>query len=47
MLDLLAKTNDISQLEILISYGDTRNNLIMVAAFMVMSLTPVSCSNAW
>ena len=45
MLDLLAcasKINDISQLEILVSSGDTRKNLIMVAAFMVTSLIPAN-----
>ena len=43
MLDLLAcasKTNYISQLEILVGSGDTKKNLIKVAAFMVISLTP-------
>ena len=45
MLDLLAcasQTNDISQLEILVSSGDTRQNLIMVAAVMAMSLAPAN-----
>ena len=42
MLDLLAcasKTDDISQVEILVSSGETRKNVITVAAFTVMSLT--------
>ena len=42
VLECASKTNDFSQLEILVSSGETRNNLILVIAFMVMSLTPAN-----
>ena len=35
LLECALKTNDLSQLEILVSSGETRNNIILVVAFMV------------